>query len=89
MKEEWKMSNIKPSYTAYSVTKRGDGKDDWWSEIGSSFEHADGRGQNLILHAIPVSGKIVLRVPKERKEDAPPPRENGNRRHENSSRGRK
>jgi len=78
-----------PSFTAYAVTKRGDGQDDWWTEIGSAFEHADGQGQNIILRAIPVSGKIVLRIPKERKEDVTPARENANRRHENASRSRK
>jgi hypothetical protein len=59
-----------PSYTAYAVTKRGDGQDDWWTPIGAAFEHKDGQGFNIVLQTIPLDGKIVLRPPKEeRKSD--------------------
>jgi hypothetical protein len=58
---------------AYVVTRR-EGKDDWWTQIGTAFEHADGKGWNLILNALPITGadgecKIVLRTPKERDDD--------------------
>ena len=58
---------------AYVVTRR-EGKDDWWTQIGTAFEHADGKGWNLVLQALPVTGadgecKIVLRTPKERDDD--------------------
>jgi hypothetical protein len=52
-----------------------EGQDDWWSEIGGAFAHADGKGFNIQLHAMPVNGKIVLRTPKaedERQQDQPP-----------------
>ena len=53
---------------AYVVTRR-EGKDDWWTQIGTAFEHADGKGWNLVLQALPITGadgdcKIVLRTPK-------------------------
>lgn len=58
-----------PAFTAYAVSKRGEGQDDWWNPIGAAFAHQDGEGYNIILQCIPVSGKIVLRPPK--KQDAP------------------
>jgi hypothetical protein len=58
-----------PAYTAYAVTKRGEGQDDWWTPIGAAFRHKDREGHNIILQTIPVDGKIVLRPPKEDKND--------------------
>ncbi len=60
---------------AYVVTRR-EGKDDWWTQIGTAFEHTDGKGWNLVLQALPISGadgecKIVLRTPKATEDDRP------------------
>lgn len=60
---------------AYVVTRR-EGKDDWWTQIGTAFEHTDGKGWNLVLQALPISGadgecKIVLRTPKAAEDDRP------------------
>ena len=57
------MANQQPSYTAYTVTKR-EGKDDFWTPIGAAFLHQDGDGFNIVLQALPIDGKIVLRLPK-------------------------
>ena len=47
----------------------------YWLSIGAAFEHADGKGYNVILQALPIDGKLVLRVPKSDEEDnRPPPR---------------
>jgi hypothetical protein len=58
---------------AYVVTRR-EGKDDWWTQIGTAFEHTDGKGWNLVLQALPITGadgecKIVLRTPKAADDD--------------------
>jgi hypothetical protein len=53
-----------PAYRAYSVVKR-EGQDDYWLPIGAAFEHADHGGFNVILQALPLDGKLVLRVPKD------------------------
>ena len=53
-----------PAFRAYSVVKR-EGADDFWLPIGAAFEHADGGGLNVVLQALPLDGKLVLRVPKE------------------------
>ena len=57
------MANQQPSFTAYTVQKR-EGKDDFWIAIGAAFMHQDGDGYNIVLQALPLDGKIVLRLPK-------------------------
>jgi hypothetical protein len=60
----------KPTHTAYVVR---DGKDDqsFWREIGSQWPHKDGKGFDLILDALPINGRIVIRLnePKPKSED--------------------
>ncbi len=53
-----------PSHRAYVVVKR-DGADDFWINVGAAFPHQDGNGFNVVLQALPVDGKIVLRVPQD------------------------
>jgi hypothetical protein len=57
------MANRQPNYTAYTVTKR-EGQDDFWIAIGGAWMHEDGDGYNVVLQALPINGKIVLRLPK-------------------------
>ncbi len=52
-----------PVYQAYTVIKR-EGQDDYWMNLGAAWRHADGEGLNILLHALPINGKIVLRPPK-------------------------
>ena len=67
--------NSNPIYQAYTVIKR-DGADDWWCNIGAAFSHADGNGLNLMLQALPLDGKIVLRPPKDDGNDTDNNRDN-------------
>jgi hypothetical protein len=67
--------NSVPIYQAYTVIKR-EGQDDWWCNIGAAFSHADGNGLNLILQALPLDGKIVLRPPKDDANDSDNNRDN-------------
>jgi hypothetical protein len=66
--------NSMPVYQAYTVIKR-EGQDDWWCNIGAAFSHSDGNGLNLMLQALPLDGKIVLRPPKDGTEERPAERE--------------
>jgi len=52
-----------PAFQAYRVIKR-EGQDDYWLNVGAAFPHQDGNGYNVVLQAIPIDGKIVLRPPK-------------------------
>ena len=54
----------KPTHRAYTVIKR-EGKEDYWLNIGVCFAHEDNDGFNLLLQAMPLDGKIVLRTYKE------------------------
>ena len=74
------MATQQPSYQAYTVVKR-EGQDDFWLNIGAAFMHQDGDGFNVMLQALPINGKIVLRPPKEKKSEAEtPPAKNAERR---------
>ena len=57
------MAAQQPTYQAYTVVKR-EGQDDFWLNIGAAFMHQDGDGFNIVLQALPLNGKIVLRPPK-------------------------
>ncbi|RXH12325.1 hypothetical protein EAS56_17610 [Bradyrhizobium guangzhouense] len=74
------MATQQPTYQAYSVSKR-ESQDDFWLCIGAAFPHADGRGLNVVLQALPLDGKIVLRPPRDDKEEQPqqPQRRDNNR----------
>jgi len=57
-----------PAYRAYTVIKR-EGKDDYWLNLGVAFPHEDGQGFNILLQALPVDAKLVLRTYKEKPEE--------------------
>jgi hypothetical protein len=61
------MATQQPTYQAYTVIKR-EGQDDFWLNIGAAFMHQDGDGFNVVLQALPLNGKIVLRPPKAQSE---------------------
>jgi hypothetical protein len=57
----------KPAFNAYVVTNYGteDSKKAAWRQIGVAFPHKTGGGFDLVLDALPVSGRVVLMPPKE------------------------
>lgn len=60
-----------PSFIAYSVSEKGEGKDksSFWTRIGAAWDHEDGNGFTLQLDLVPVNGgRIVLRTPSETNE---------------------
>lgn len=54
-----------PSHVAYAV-RDGKGEDQRgvWTRIGAFFPHEDGEGGTVVLDALPVGNRIVLRTPK-------------------------
>jgi hypothetical protein len=51
-------------FDAYSVREyelAGEKKGDW-TKLGVAFPHQDGKGFNVVLHAVPLDGKLVLRL---------------------------
>ncbi len=54
-------SNRTPSHVAYQVRDR-EGKKGIWTRIGSAWPHADGNGFNIQIEAVPLDGRISLRI---------------------------
>jgi hypothetical protein len=59
-------SNRRPSHEAF-VTE-GEGKKTRWTKVGAMWPHASGDGFTLVLKALPLDGRIVLREPREDSE---------------------
>lgn len=53
-----------PSHIAYQVRENGDKS--YFNNIGTAFEHKDGKGFNINLESVPVDGKVTLRTFEER-----------------------
>lgn len=79
-----------PAFRAFTVIKRGEGQDDFWLPIGAAFPHQDGDGYNIVLQALPIDGRVVLRVPKEDDDQQrAPPRSDRNARSNQSGQRRR
>ena len=53
--------NAKPAYLVYAVQDRGDSDEDFWTNVGAAFSHADKKGFNIVLRALPLDGRLVVR----------------------------
>lgn len=52
-----------PTHEAFVVV--GKDKDAFWTRIGALWPHEDGKGYNVELVAVPVTGRLVIRERKE------------------------
>ena len=65
-----------PNYhrEVYAVTdlpeKEGQQAKSRWTRIGVTFQNKDG-SETVVLDALPINGRLVLREPREAKADAP------------------
>lgn len=50
----------RPTHRLFRVL--GDGKDAIWTPIGAAWPNKDGKGFNLSIEAMPISGRVVLRI---------------------------
>jgi hypothetical protein len=57
-----------PSHVAYQVRNR-EGQKAFWTRIGSAWLHSDGAGFQIQLDAVPIDGRITLRIPAEKKDE--------------------
>ena len=58
----------KPVYRAY-VVEDIDEDTNFWTLVGSAFAHEDQKGFNVLLKALPVDGRLVLRRYSERRAE--------------------
>jgi hypothetical protein len=56
----------KPTHEAFVVT--GEGESAFWTKLGAVWPHDDGKGYNVELIALPVTGRLVIRERKESKD---------------------
>ena len=56
----------KPTHRLYRVL--GDGQDASWTPIGAAWPNKDGKGFNLTCDAVPLTGRLVLRLIGEREQ---------------------
>jgi hypothetical protein len=63
------MADKKPTHLAYAVRNYEKTKDagviedaSQWNKIGAVFAHQDGKGFDVVLDALPVDGRVVLRL---------------------------
>lgn len=56
-----------PTHVAYQVRDR-QGKKGLWTRIGAAWAHADGHGFNIQIEAVPLDGRITLRVASDKKD---------------------
>ena len=50
----------KPVYRAYVVEDINE-DDSFWTLVGTAFAHEDQKGFNILLKALPMDGRLVLR----------------------------
>jgi hypothetical protein len=60
----------KPSHHAYTVREGKEADQKYWTKIGAAWPHKDGKGFDVALDALPLDGKISLRVPEARDNTA-------------------
>ncbi len=56
-----KSADKAPTHIAYQVRNHRSGKASW-TRIGSAWAHADGNGVNIQLDAVPLDGRVTLRL---------------------------
>ena len=66
-KTEQPAASKTPSHIAYQV-REGKEKASFWTRVGAAWAHNDGKGFNVSLDALPLDGRIVLRVVAEKND---------------------
>lgn len=56
-----------PSHRLYNVT--GDADQARWTEIGAAWLTKDGKGYTISLNAIPLNGRVVMRLNDDKKKE--------------------
>ena len=62
-----------PSYDVFFVRPpRQEGEQATWLELGAAWEHADGKGHDVVINVLPVggwNGRLTLRKREPKKEN--------------------
>jgi hypothetical protein len=63
-----KSDNKSPALIAYHIRKGSEKS--FWDRVGVAFVHKDELGYDLVLDAVPVDGRVTLRMPTEKPDVA-------------------
>lgn len=63
-----KSASKRPSHYAYQIRESGNGQS-YWSRIGAAWEIKD--GFKIQIDCVPLSGSVVLQIPKAKEEALP------------------
>lgn len=66
MTDETTKETKRPSHEVFQVS--GEGDKTRWTKIGIAFTHKDGKGFNIFLDAVPITGRTVV-LPIEPKQE--------------------
>ena len=55
-----KLPGAKPTHRLYRVLGDGDAAN--WTPIGAAWPNKDGKGFSLVCDAVPLQGRLILRV---------------------------
>lgn len=62
----------RPDFDVFVVDGDDEGKaKGFWTKVGGAWTHEDGDGLAIVLAALPVNGRLVLRKPKPTTETPP------------------
>ncbi|MGH6955285.1 MAG: hypothetical protein ACREEW_01315 [Caulobacteraceae bacterium] len=64
VQQQLPLTGRKPTHRLFRVL--GDGPDSIWTPIGAAWPNKDGLGFSIICDAVPLQGRIVLRVIQDR-----------------------
>lgn len=51
-----------PALIAWHVTSIEERE--YWHRVGAAWDHKDGKGLTLVLEAVPIDGRVILREPR-------------------------
>ena len=72
MSNDTNTNSKRPTHTAFSVRnyRKGEQVESDWTRIGVAWAHKDGDGFDIVLEALPVSGRVAIRKNKPKPEQA-------------------
>ena len=70
-KDQTMTQTNQPNLYAFAVEDAPRGQKSYWTRIGRLFPHKDGKGYDVVLNALPINGRIVIRQEEPKEEAAP------------------
>jgi hypothetical protein len=59
-----------PTHIAYHVRDGKEKGKSFWTRVGCAWQHQDGKGFNILLDTLPITGSITLRAAAETRDES-------------------